>query len=62
MLAKGRVPGHARICSYPLSLAGVGAHARGKVLQLLANFSGEVPALEAVGAEGGGWWVPRGGH
>lgn len=55
---RGGLPGLALICSYPLGLAGVGAHTRSKLLQLLANFSGEVPALEAVRAEGGGRWVP----
>lgn len=37
--------------SYPVGLAGVGAHAGGEVVQLPADVSGEVPALEAVGAE-----------
>ena len=55
---RGGLPGLLLICSYPLGLAGVGAHARSKVLQLLANFSGEVPVLEAVRAERGGRWVP----
>ena len=43
--------------SYPLGLAGVGAHARGKVVQLPANLSGKVSALQAIRAEGEGWWV-----
>lgn len=57
-LAKRRVawPGSHR--SYPLSPAGVGAHSRGEVMQLLANLSGEVAALQAIRAEGGGRRVP----
>lgn len=54
--AKGRVawPG-----SYPLIRPWVGAHTGGKVTQLLADLSWEVPAPQALWAEGGGRWVPE---